>query len=121
MKSRIQSVKYAIEGIITLLEEEPNARIHLVVMLFVILLSIFFSITIIEWIAVIFAIGMVLTAEAFNTSIENVSNAITIEKNESIRKSKDIAAAAVLISALTAVLIGLLVFVPKILILLEIH
>ena len=66
-----------------------------------------------EWIEIIFAIFIVVITEAINTSIENLCNAVTMEQNDQIKKVKDIAAGAVLMSAITAVIIGLIVFLPK--------
>ena len=115
MKSRIQSIKYAVEGFSTMLKDEPNARIHLITMVIVIVLSLYLKISPLEWVAIVIAIGLVFAAEAFNTSIEHVCNAVTLETNEYIKKSKDLAACAVLISAITAIIIGLVILGPKIL------
>jgi undecaprenol kinase/diacylglycerol kinase (ATP) len=111
---RLKSFKYAFNGLKILIKEEPNARIHLLASLVVITLSIVFEINLVEWLAVVFCIGFVLVAETFNTSLENISDFISPEKNEKIKTIKDLAAAAVLLSALTALTIGLIIFIPKI-------
>lgn len=112
--NRLKSFKYAFNGIKILIKEEPNARIHLLASLVVIMLSVVLEINVMEWVAVVFCIGFVLVAETFNTSLENISDFISPEKNETIKTIKDLAAAAVLLSALTAFTIGLIIFIPKI-------
>ncbi len=114
MKKRLISFKYAFNGLKILLREEVNARIHLFATICVIIAGFFFEITSIEWIAVFFAIGFVLTAETLNTAIENMADFISPEKHEKIKRIKDLSAAAVLISAITALIIGLIVFIPEI-------
>lgn len=66
-----------------------------------------------EWIAVIFAIGMVLAAEAVNSSIEALADLVSPDYNEAIKRTKDLAAGAVLILAIAAAIVGLLIFIPK--------
>jgi diacylglycerol kinase len=111
---RLKSFKYAFNGLKTLFKEEQNARIHLLASSVAITLSIVLEINLIEWVAVVFCIGFVLVAETFNTSLENISDFISPEKNEKIKTIKDLAAAAVLLSALTALTVGLIIFIPKI-------
>jgi undecaprenol kinase/diacylglycerol kinase (ATP) len=112
--NRLKSFKYAFNGLKILIKEEPNARIHLLASLVVIMLSVALEINVMEWVAVVFCIGFVLVAETFNTSLEKISDFISPEKNEKIKKIKDLAAAAVLLSALTALTTGLIIFIPKI-------
>ena len=68
-----------------------------------------------EWIAVTIVIGAVLAAEAVNSSIEALADLVSPEYNEAIKRTKDLAAGAVLILAVMSVIVGLLIFVPKIL------
>ncbi|MFA7044156.1 MAG: diacylglycerol kinase family protein, partial [Bacteroidales bacterium] len=68
----------------------------------------------IEWVAVVFAIGLVLSLEAINTSMENLADFVSPEKHVWIKKIKDLSAAGVLMGAISAVIIGLIVFLPKI-------
>ena len=112
--NRLKSFKYAFNGLKILIKEEPNARIHLLASLVVIMLSVALEINVMEWVAVVFCIGFVLVAETFNTSLEKISDFISPEKNEKIKKIKYLAAAAVLLSALTALTTGLIIFIPKI-------
>ena len=97
---RLRSFRYAINGISDLIRNEQNFRIHLVVLLAVITAGIFFSISSAEWLAILFVSALVLVSEGFNTSIEHLSDAVSAGTNEKIRKAKDVAAAAVLISQL---------------------
>ena len=72
------------------------------------------KLSILEWVAVAFAVGLVFSGEIFNSAIEDLADVVCPERDERIKKVKDLAAAAVLVNAITAAVIGLLVFVPKI-------
>ena len=74
----------------------------------------YFRISSFEWIAVAVAIGLVFITEAINTAIEQLADVVSPGKNERIGRIKDLAAAAVLLSAITAVVIGLVVFGPQV-------
>lgn len=113
-RERLKSFRYAFEGIRMFFHEEPNSRIHLAALILAIIAGIALRISPIEWIAVIFAAGFVFSAEIFNSSVEKLSDFASPGKNGSIKKVKDLAAAAVLISAITALIIGLIIFLPKI-------
>ena len=118
LKKRINSFKYAFRGIYAMFRSEPNARIHLVVMILVIIAGLYFEITPGQWLAVIICIGMVLAAEAFNTALEALTDLVSPEHHPLAGKVKDVAAAAVLITAITAIITGLFVFLPELLALL---
>ena len=113
IRKRLNSFRYAFNGFRILFKEEHNSWIHLLAATGVLAAAIIFRISTTEWIAVIFAIGLVFTTELVNTAIEDISNFISAEKNDRIKRIKDLSAAAVLIAALTALIIGLIVFVPK--------
>ncbi len=117
ISDRSRSFKYALNGIIILLTEEHNARIHVAFSIIAIVFGYFFGISVQEWIALIFSIGFVITIETLNTVMEHFSNFISPATNHSIKKIKDISAAAVLISASVALGVGLLIFIPKIILL----
>jgi undecaprenol kinase/diacylglycerol kinase (ATP) len=119
LKKRLNSFKYAIDGFKTLLKEEPNSRIQAAVAFMVIAAGFFFDVTPSEWIALLFAIGLVIAMELLNSAIENLSDLVSPDKNSFIKKAKDQAAAAVLISAIISLAIGLIVFIPKIILLME--
>jgi diacylglycerol kinase len=113
--SRTSSFKFAFIGLVSLLKNEPNARIHLLAAILVISAGIVLRIEIIEWSLIIMVIGIVFMAELFNTSLESLSDAVDMEHNERIKKAKDYAAGAVLISAVLSVIVGVLIFLPKLL------
>lgn len=112
--ARIKSFRAAFHGIATLIIYEHNARIHLFILLIIIIAGILFRISGIQWIAILLAAGLVFVSEAFNTAIEYLSDQMTDEKSENIRKAKDVAAAGVLISAIISVITGLIIFLPLI-------
>lgn len=114
IKKRALSFKYAFNGIRLLLLEEHNSRIHAVAAIVAIGAGIIFKILILEWIALSFAIGFVFVVEIINSSIENTADLISLEKSDKIKRIKDLSAAAVLISSLSALVIGGLIFIPKI-------
>lgn len=111
---RLKSFKYAFNGLKVLIKEEHNSRIHLIVAIFVIAAGFIFKIEALEWICLIFAIGFVLVAEIINSAIENICDFVSFERNDSIKKIKDLSASAVLVSAFVAVAIGLIIFIPQI-------
>jgi len=112
---RIQSFGFACNGLRILLKEEHNAWIHSISAIVAIIAGLFFQITTFEWVSIIFSIGFVICSELINTAIENMCDHITLEKHDTIKKIKDLSAASVFISAITALIVGLIVFVPKIL------
>jgi diacylglycerol kinase (ATP) len=110
---QLKSFRYAFAGIKELLISQHNARIHLTATIVVLVLSAVMKISTSEWIAIAFAIGFVWVTEMFNTCIEKTMDYINKEKHPAIKSIKDIAAAAVLIAAITAFVIGLIIFIPK--------
>jgi len=119
IKKRAKSFTYAMNGIKILISNEHNARIHLVFTILVILMGIFFNIPTLEWISISFAISLVFICEITNTAIEYIANFISPNYDEKIKKIKDLAAGAVLIAAINSVVVGLIIFVPKLKIFLE--
>ena len=115
IRKRLKSFKYAFNGLKILLIEEHNSWIHIFASLCVVIAGFVFKISIYEWIAVIFAIGLVMALEIFNSAIENIADFVSPEKQEKIKRIKDLSAAGVLIGAITALIIGLIIFIPKIL------
>ena len=118
IKQRIKSFKYAFQGLSTLFKNEHNSRIHAFFTIAVIAAGFLFKISTLEWIAVIFAIGFVFTAELINSSIERTVDLISKDINPLAKQAKDLAAGAVLVAAITAVVIGVLIFAPKLIALL---
>ena len=105
----------AFRGLWHFLRTESNNRFHLPAALLAILAGWYFHIALTEWLFIATAIGIVLAAEAFNASLEKLCDAVKPEQNERVKNTKDMAAGAVLISAIVALTIGLIIFVPKLL------
>jgi undecaprenol kinase len=110
-----KSFAFAITGIKTALWSERNMRIHFVVSVLVILCAVFFSISKIEWLFILIAIGGIFSLELINTAIERVVDLITVEYHPLAKQAKDVAAGAVFIYAIMAVIIGVLIFLPHVL------
>ncbi len=106
------SFGWAWRGVGVLLRTQANARIHAVAAVGAIVAGFVFGITRGEWCAVVAAIGLVLTAEGLNTAIEAVVDLASPGRHPLAEKAKDVAAGAVLLAAITAAVIGLLVFGP---------
>ena len=113
IKDRLRSFRYAFKGVVSLFAKEHNARIHAVAAVCAVAAGFIFDISNMEWIAVVIAIGMVMAAEAFNTAIEYLADFVSPGHNEYIGKAKDVAAGAVLILAVCAVVIAMVIFIPK--------
>lgn len=109
----MRSFGYAFNGLKVMFAEEHNSRIHLFITAIVVLFMLIFRFTLVEYCLLVLAIGLVFMAELFNSALENLSDHTTPEQHEKIRKVKDLSAAAVLVSALTAFVIGCLILVPK--------
>jgi diacylglycerol kinase (ATP) len=112
IKARLKSIKDALTGIGHLIRGEHNAWIHLVATILVISLGAYFSVSPMEWIALVLAISIVWLAEGLNTAIEVLADAVSTEQNALIAQAKDVAAGAVLLAAFGAAVIGALVFYP---------
>lgn len=111
-RDRISSFKYAFKGIKVLLWAEHNFRIHLVAAIIVVVLGLYLDVAKFDWLWLILAISLVLISEAINTAIEYLVDLIEPNHNPLAGKIKDIAAGAVLISAITSIIIGLIVLLP---------
>lgn len=114
IKRRLKSFRYAFSGLRVLVKEEHNARIHLFATVCVIVMGVLFRISCTEWVAVALAIGLVFGMEAVNSAVENICDFVCPERDARIKKIKDLAAAAVLFSAIAALAVGLFIFIPKI-------
>lgn len=117
--NRVRSFSFAINGIISLIKNEHNARLHLAAILGVVILGALLEIGPSDWMFIVVAIGLVFLAELFNTAVERLADVVNPEWNEKIRLIKDYSAGAVLIAAITALVIGGFVFIPEILSLLK--
>ena len=112
--NRFKSFTYAWSGIKELLRTEHNTWIHLFLTIIAVILALIFNIAIGEWTALIICMTMVWTAEIFNTCIEKLLDFISTDRHPQIKNIKDMAAAAVLMASWAAIIIGAIIFIPKI-------
>ena len=108
---------HAFRGWYVFYKTTRNLKIHLLIAIFVVFLGFYFSVSNYEWLALIFSITLVLASEAFNTAIEIDMDLTSPQYHPFARDTKDVAAGAVLITALGAVIIGLIIFWPKVFVL----
>ena len=112
LKTRLHSIRYALDGIKYILKTQQNARIHLFFTLAVFILGFLFGITRMEWITLLLTVGLVWAAELFNTAVEVMVNLISPERRITAKICKDISAGSVLVTTSISVLVGLLIFGP---------
>jgi diacylglycerol kinase (ATP) len=115
LKARIGSFRFAFRGILYALRTQHNLWIHLCTAVLAVVMGIVLRISITEWLFVCFAIGFVLAAEIVNTAIEKLVDLVSPDWKESAGRIKDLAAGFVLIAAITALIAGAVIFLPKIL------
>ena len=113
-KRLFKSFKYAFDGLKYAFKYEQNILVHTLATILVVIAGIYFKISQIEWLAIILIIGLVIATELINTSIEATIDLITKETHPLAKIAKDTAAAAVLVFGLTGIIIGFIIFVPKI-------
>jgi diacylglycerol kinase len=111
---RIRSFRYAINGLCRMIRCQHNARIHLAATFAAIALGFFFNLSRFEWCWIVVAIAIVWTAEALNTAFEFLADAASPNFHPIVKDAKDVAAGAVLITAIGAVIIGVIVFWPHV-------
>lgn len=106
---------YAIMGVFKVTRTEKNFKIQIIVAILVVIAGLVFHISKMEWLSVILCIGLVLIAEIFNTALEKLTDMVSPEWNEKAGAVKDISAAAVLVSAIISVICGTIIFLPRVL------
>lgn len=111
--NRFKSIGYAFKGALLLLKNEASVKVQFTIALLVTAAGFFFHISSTEWIVQILAIGMVMSMEGINTAIEEIADFIHPEYHKKIGLIKDIAAGAVFISSVSAISIGLIIYLPK--------
>lgn len=114
IKSRWQSICYAWSGVRYVLSTEPNARIHVMIALLVVAGGLLLRISRIELAVILIMISVVWGAELSNTAVEVLVDYVSPEKKPFAEICKDVSAAAVLTSALISILVGLLIFGPRV-------
>jgi len=115
LKKRIDSFRFAFKGLADLFISQPNARIHGVATIIAVLLGFVLGLSKIEWCLVVLCIFSVLAAEAFNTALEYLTDLVSPEYHALAGKTKDVAAAGVLLTAFSAFIIGTIIYLPKVL------
>lgn len=113
IKRLIKSFGHALKGLKLLFLSQRNAIIHLCLMGLAVILGVLLKISFTEWAIIVLSSGMVIAAESFNTALEKLSDTIHPERNEGIGSAKDIAAGSVLITAIAALVVGIIIFIPK--------
>ncbi len=119
MKAEIKSFTHAINGIVYAISSEKHMRFHLFAAVIVFASGLFFDITFTEWCLLILSIGAVITAELINTALEQLVNLVSPQQNPIAGRVKDVAAGAVLIISIAAAIVGLMVFLPKVMLLIS--
>ncbi len=109
---RLRGCGYACKGALMLLKTEASIQVQAILAVIMTLLGFYYGITPIEWILQIFAIGLVMSVEGVNTAIEAIADFIHPDFHNKIGFIKDVAAGAVFIAAITAVIIGLIIYIP---------
>lgn len=112
LRSRINSFGFAANGLIVLIKQEPNVKIHLAATIIVIITGFIKSLSAFEWVAIIMAIAAVWITEAINTTVEMVCDLYcNKEYNKKVKIIKDIAAGSVLIASIASIIIALIIFI----------
>jgi len=113
-QNRLRSFLYAFRGIKHTFKTQHNLCIHCFAAITVIIISAILDITLTEWCLIIFACGLVICAEIFNSAIEKLTDLVSPERNEAAGYVKDIAAGAVLVAAIVAVIIGAIIILNNV-------
>lgn len=113
MRKFFKAFDYAWNGILYGVKVERNLKFHLVAAIVVILVGFFTGLSVIEWSIVVLLIGGMLAFEMMNAAIERVVDLVTMESHPLAKHAKDLAAGAVLVYAISSVVIGFIIFLPK--------
>ena len=112
--NRLKSVGYAFKGVILLLKTETSIKIQFCIALLLTIAGFIFNISLNEWIIQLLAIGLVMSIESLNTAIEEIADFMHLEHHNKIGLIKDIAAGAVFMASVFAIIIGCIIYFPKI-------
>ena len=110
MNQFVRSLQYAWQGFCLALREQRNCRIHCAAALLAMAASLFLQISLVEWCIILICIGAVISAELFNSAVEKWVDLVSPDWNKKAGEMKDMSAAAVLMLAITAAIIGGLIF-----------
>ncbi|MCB9314940.1 MAG: diacylglycerol kinase family protein [Lewinellaceae bacterium] len=113
LQRRIDSFRYALRGVVDLVRSQVNAQIHLAISVGVLLAGFWLDLSRMEWVAIVLCMALVLALEAVNTALEYLTDLVSPGQHPLAGKAKDVAAAAVLLAAIGAAVVGLIIFLPK--------
>lgn len=113
LRKRLKGVGFAVKGAILLLKNEASIQVQAVIAVLVTIAGIYFDLSANEWMMQIFAIGLVMSVEGINTAAEEIANFVHPEFHSKIGYIKDVAAGAVFFAAVTAIIIGCFIYIPK--------
>lgn len=108
----VASFRYALKGLCFAVRAETNLKIHLAITLAVVAAGLYFGLSLDEWCSISLTIGLVLVSEMLNTAIEQLVNIVSPEHNASAGRVKDVAAGATLVASAVATIVGILIFGP---------
>ena len=114
LKKIMMSTKYSIQGLVYAFSNEKSLILYTVLSLLAILVGALLCISVNQWICLLLSLGVVLTIELINTAIEATVDMVTIEYNELAKVAKDCGSAATFVSTIIAVIVALVIFIPKI-------
>ena len=109
---RVQGFGHAFSGLAYMLRTQVHARIHLLAVVVVVSVGFLTGLAASEWTVLVLSMALVLSFEAMNTALEALADALHPSHHPLVGKAKDLAAAAVLVSAFASVIIGTLIFIP---------
>ena len=112
--NRLKSVGFAFKGAYFLLKTEASIQVQFGIFIMLTVFGFYFNISTAEWLFQFLAIGMVMSIEGINTAVEEIADFIHPEKHKKIGLIKDIGAGAVFIASVFAIIIGLIIYIPKI-------
>ena len=112
--NRIKSVGWAVKGAIILFKSEASIKVQAVIAILVTIAGFYFNISSTEWLIQVAMIGLVMSIEVFNTAIEDIADFIHPERHNGIGRIKDVAAGAVFIASISAVVVAIIIYYPKI-------
>jgi diacylglycerol kinase len=113
VRARLRSFGYAFRGLRWLFAEEHNSWIYLIIIILLIPVCLYLKLNTTEWALIFLSIGLVLSAELLNTSIERLADRVTRDQDPLIGRIKDLSAAGVLVAAIAAAAVGVAIMLPK--------
>ncbi|TRZ44945.1 diacylglycerol kinase family protein [Robertkochia solimangrovi] len=114
IKNRLKSIGYASKGAYLLITTEPSIQVQTTIAILVCIAGFIFDISATEWCIQLITIAVILGAEGLNTAIEKLSDFVHPDYHKVIGSVKDLAAGAVFLTAIIAIIIGLIIYIPKI-------